>query len=130
MGATIPLFSGATGKVFLSGENKEKASGLIKKYGLPRYTSQTITDEQEYLLELERVDAQGYAVDIEEYLPGIKAVAVALNNRRGLPAALWVVGMSANMDDEKIRWIAGIVKEKAEKLRIDLDEGKYRRTLG
>jgi DNA-binding IclR family transcriptional regulator len=76
-------------------------------------------------MELEQVRAQGYALDIEEYLQGIRAVAVALQNRRGLPAALWVVGMSANMDMDKMIKIAEIVKEKAEKLRSDLDEGSY-----
>lgn len=123
VGSTIPLLGGAVGKVFLSEEAPDHVLQLIQKYGLRRYTPQSITDTTQYQAELDHVHAQGYAVDVEEYLQGIRAVAVALHNRRGLPAALWVVGISANMDADKMKKIAEIVKEKAEKLRSDLDEG-------
>jgi DNA-binding IclR family transcriptional regulator len=123
VGSTIPLLGGAVGKVFLSGENPDHTLQLIDKYGLRRFTPRSITGATEYLMELDQVHAQGYAVDIEEYLQGIRAVAVALHNRRGLPAALWVVGISANMDTDKMKKIADIAREKAEILRYELDEG-------
>jgi DNA-binding IclR family transcriptional regulator len=123
VGSTIPLLGGAVGKVFLSDETPDHAIQMINKHGLRRYTPQSITDATEYLTELDHVRAQGYAIDIEEYLQGIRAVAFALHNRRGLPAALWVVGISANMDTDKMKKIADIAREKAEKLRYELDEG-------
>jgi DNA-binding IclR family transcriptional regulator len=123
VGSTIPLLGGAVGKVLLADKEPDFVLHLINKYGLRQYTPRSITDARQYLMELEQVRAQGYALDIEEYLQGIRAVAVALDNRRGLPAALWVVGMSANMDADKMIKIAEIVKEKAEKLRCELDEG-------
>lgn len=122
-GSTIPLFAGAVGKVFLAEENPEHAAAMINDQGLPHYTPRSITDVKAYRMELDRVRARGYAVDIEEYLPGIRAVAVALHNRRGLPAALWVVGISANMDSDKIKKTAVIAMEKAESMRRKLDEG-------
>lgn len=125
VGSTIPLLGGAVGKVFLSDETPDHAIQLIQKHGLRRYTPRSITDTTEYLMELDHVRAQGYAVDSEEYLQGIHAVAVALHNRRGLPAALWVVGISASMDTDKMKKIADIAREKAEKLRYELDEGSY-----
>jgi DNA-binding IclR family transcriptional regulator len=125
VGSTIPLLGGAVGKVFLSDETPDHAIQLIQKHGLRRYTPRSITDATEYLMELDHVRAQGHAVDIEEYLQGIRAVAVAVHNRRGLPAALWVVGISASMDTDKMKKIADIAREKAEKLRYELDEGSY-----
>ncbi|MFH0994732.1 MAG: IclR family transcriptional regulator [Pseudomonadota bacterium] len=125
VGSTIPLLGGAVGKAFLSEEDPDHALQLIHKHGLRRYTPRSITNTTEYLAELDHVRAKGYAVDIEEYLQGIRAVAVALHNRRELPAALWVVGMSANMDTDKMKKIADIAMEKAEKLRYELDEGSY-----
>ncbi|MFH0725121.1 MAG: IclR family transcriptional regulator [Pseudomonadota bacterium] len=125
VGSTIPLLGGAVGKVFLSEANHDLTLRLIEKYGLRRYTPRSITEATEYLTELDHVHDQGYAVDIEEYLQGIRAVAVALHNRRGLPAALWVVGISANMDMEKMKKIAEIAKEKAEVLRYEMDENSY-----
>lgn len=125
VGSTIPLLGGAVGKVLLSEESRDLILRLIDKYGLRRYTPRSITDATEYLAELDQVHARGYAVDIEEYLQGIRAVAVALHNRRGLPAALWVVGISANMDADKMEKIAEIAREKAEKLRYEMDEHSY-----
>jgi DNA-binding IclR family transcriptional regulator len=125
VGSTIPLLGGAVGKVFLSEESHDHTLRLIDKYGLRRFTPRSITEAEAYLAELDQVHAQGYAVDIEEYLQGIRAVAVALHNRRGLPAALWVVGMSANMDADKMEKIARIAREKAEKLRYEMDENSH-----
>lgn len=122
IGSTIPLFAGAVGKAFLSEEKPERVAQLISEHQLPHYTPQSIQHPEAYLSELERVRTQGYAVDIEEYLPGIRAVAVALHNQRGLPTAVWVVGISANMDSRKIEKIARITVEAAQKLRFALDE--------
>jgi DNA-binding IclR family transcriptional regulator len=126
VGSTIPLLGGAVGKVFLSMENPYHAAQLIQEYGLPRYTDQSITDMNSYLTELEKVRYQGYAIDIEEYIQGIRAVAVALHNQRGLPAALWVVGISANMDSKKMQTIADNVVAKADELRHILDQGSLK----
>jgi DNA-binding IclR family transcriptional regulator len=130
VGSTIPLLGGAVGKAFLAEETPPHAAELIARFGLRRYTERSITDAQEYMSELERVRTQGYAVDIEEYLQGIRAVAVALGNRRGLPAALWVVGISANMDTEKMKKIAALTTEKAENMRLVFDEGSIKKDAG
>jgi DNA-binding IclR family transcriptional regulator len=44
----------------------------------------------------------GYALDNEEYLSGIKGIAVNLGNCRGLPLIIWVVGFAATITDDKI----------------------------
>ncbi|MBW2368847.1 MAG: IclR family transcriptional regulator [Deltaproteobacteria bacterium] len=122
VGSTIPLIAGAVGKVFLAGEKPELAAKLISEQGLRSFTPHSTTDTNAYLAELDRVREKGYAVDIEEYLLGIRAVAVALNNRRGLPTAVWAVGISTNMDSAKMKMIARITAEGAEKLQRELDE--------
>lgn len=119
-GSTIPISAGAVGKVFLA-DDPHGAAAQINAQGLPHYTPRSITDPQAYLQELARVRAEGHAVDLEEYLPGIRAVAAALHNRRGLPTALWVVGISANMTTVKIEKIAALAMETAAKLRAVLD---------
>jgi len=122
VGSTIPLIAGAVGKAFLAKESTEDVVSLLGEHGLRSYTAASITDIYQYLEELAQVRKQGYAVDIEEYLPGIRAVAVALDNLRGLPVTLWVVGISTNMDDDKIGQIALIAKEKALELQLLLDD--------
>ena len=97
-GTSLSLFAGAVGKVFMSGMSDEKAVEIIGEKGLPEFTPRSITRIPDYLAELSRVRSRGYAVDNEEYLPGVKAVAVGLNNAQGLPMALWVVGFASAMD--------------------------------
>ena len=122
VGTSIPLFAGAVGKVFLAREAAERIGQLVAERGLPRYTPNSITTVEEYLAELNRVRSRGYAVDDEEYLSGVRAVAVALNNRQGLPMAIWVVGFAVNMGLEKLEQVANIAADSAKKLRIELEE--------
>ena len=64
---------------------------------------------------------QGYAVDEEEYLPGVKAVAVAVGNQRGLPLAIWVVGFADAMGKNAVPEIVAETGRAAARLRESLD---------
>jgi len=72
--------------------------------------------------EFVQVRRRGYAMDEEEYLPGVKAVAVALGNRRGLPLAIWVVGFADAMRKPLLSKIVTETLAAAEKLRTALDD--------
>lgn len=104
-GATLPLFAGAAAKVLLAGEHPDRVRELIREEGLPRYTDRSIVEEDGFIEELRRVCAQGYATDDEEYLSGIRAVAVGLNNCEGPTLAVWVVGLSSTLGEERIRQV-------------------------
>jgi len=120
-GTTIPLFAGAAGKVFLSQESAERIVELAGERGLPKYTPHSIVNMEDYLAELQRVLSRGYAIDDEEYLSGIRAVAAALHNRRGLPMAIWVVGIASNMGLTRLRQVADITVGAAKDLRSQLE---------
>ena len=120
VGTTIPLFAGAAGKVLLAQDPPERVRKLAGDKGLPRYTPNSPMSMEEYLAELERVRAQGYAIDDEEYLSGIRAVAAALHNQRGLPMAIWVVGIASNMGLGRLQQVADITVTAANRLRSQL----------
>lgn len=120
-GTILPLFAGAAGKVFMAVKKNDAVKELIREKGLPRYTPRSIVDENAYLFELEQVRLRGHAVDDEEYLTGVRAVAVALSNTHGPPMALWAVGLSSNMGAEKIELAADIMIGAREGLRNTLD---------
>jgi DNA-binding IclR family transcriptional regulator len=120
-GTTIPLLAGATGKIFLSLMADDECAGLIQRLGLISFTPHAITDEKRYMEELQRVRAQGHAVDNEEYMPGVSAIAVSLGNLRGLPLAIWVVGFANTMGGREIDSMSGDVKRFAERLNSSLD---------
>jgi DNA-binding IclR family transcriptional regulator len=121
-GTVLPLFAGAAGKIFMAGKPPEEARQLIREKGLPVHTPRSITDEKEYVSLLEAVRSNGYSVDDEEYLTGVRAVAVALHNIKGPPMAVWTVGLSSHMDDKKIDHAIGIMTATARTLRGRLDE--------
>jgi IclR family KDG regulon transcriptional repressor len=109
-GTRLPLLAGATGRVLLSQIEKGKAEEMIQKKGLVRYTPKTVIDPKQFLREVEMVKKQGYALDDEEYIPGVRAIAAPLFFTSSPPAALWVVGFTSTMDDQKVKTIIREIK--------------------
>ncbi|MFN2356322.1 MAG: IclR family transcriptional regulator, partial [Desulfotignum sp.] len=100
IGTALPLLAGAVGKVFLSAMPAPEAAAYLKTHPLPRFTPHTIVDSAMYLEELKTVKKRGFALDDEEYLAGVRAVAVSLSPKAGHLPALWVVGFKAGMSDD------------------------------
>ncbi len=94
---------------------------LLKEKELPQFTVPSIVSKKAYLDELSRVRKQGYALDNEEYLPGVRAVAVGLDNHRGLPLAIWVVGFAESMSDNALPSIVKETLNATKKLQQILD---------
>lgn len=120
-GTSIPLLAGAVGKIYLSQQPVNQAQKTIREHGLSKSTRRSLLNKEAYLAELDIVRKQGYAVDNEEYLPGVKAVAVALGNQRGLPLAIWVVGFADSITGGVIETIAAETQRTAANLRDVLD---------
>ena len=120
-GTAIPILSGAIGKVFLSQFDDIKAAKYIRENTLPKFTQKSIVNEEIYLSELKKVREQGYALDNEEYITGVRAVAVALGNRKGLPVVICVVGFLSSMPDEKMDNIISLTSKVSNVLKSKLD---------
>jgi DNA-binding IclR family transcriptional regulator len=114
VGTRIPLLAGATGKVFLATLPAEEAMAVVRDLGLHAYTSKTITDPQRYAAELEAVRRQGYALDDEEYIGGVRAVAASIHTRGTARSAIWVVGFTPSMSAAKLRSIAVEIRAAAD----------------
>lgn len=119
VGTNLPLLAAAVGKAFLAEETNERVKQIIGKECLPRWTDNSIVDISKYIEELDKVRRLGYAVDVEEYIHGINAVAVTIKRLRGLPVALWVVGMSGKLDKDKLKRTAAIMCDVIQVLRTD-----------
>lgn len=123
-GTSIPLLAGAVGKVFLAQQRREEALEILREQGLTRFTRRSIVAPDDYLAEVEKVRRMGYAVDDEEYLAGVKAVAVALGNRRGLPLAIWAVGFADAMGVDIIPQIAAETQRAASQM-VDVLDNRF-----
>jgi len=101
-GTRLPLLAGATGKIFIAQLEEERAKEIVQKMGLIRYTPKSITDSKRFIKELEQAKKKGYAIDNEEYLLGVRAIASPIQIPSLPPAAIWVVGFTSSLNDQKM----------------------------
>lgn len=114
VGARIPVFAGATGKVFLAELQELVIREVINKDSLPQFTENSITNKEDYFKELLKVREKGFATDYEEYIKGVNAISVPLNGPLERPlAALWMVGFSHTFKGDKIGRAAMDVRQVA-----------------
>jgi DNA-binding IclR family transcriptional regulator len=107
--------------VYLASLPADRAVQFIQERELRRYTEKTIADKNDYIAEINQVRQNGYAIDDEEYLPGVRAVAVGVGNHRGLPLALWVVGFAGAMEKDVLPDIIRYMQQTAHRLQIIID---------
>ena len=118
-GTKIPLTAGATGKVFLAYMEGKSALRYLRARGLVKYTENSIIDLDRYLQEIEEVREKGFATDREEYLQGIKAVAALIRTERPILAAVWVVGFSSSITEDKMGYIVERTRKAADAISQD-----------
>ncbi len=75
-GSRVPVHCSASGKVLLAQMTPGERRQLLQHAPLERYTPQTLTDFDALEAEIRTVKRQGYALDNEEFLPGLLCVAV------------------------------------------------------
>jgi IclR family acetate operon transcriptional repressor len=89
--------------------------------GMKRYTDKTITELPALLESLRIVRRNGYALDREEYLPGVICVGACVYDRTGAAAgAISVTGIKPRHDDHRIAELGSIVRRHAERLSAAL----------
>lgn len=82
-GSRVPAHCSASGKVFLSQMTTAQRKRLLAHAPLETYTPQTMTDMHVLETEVKLVKRQGFAVDKEEFLPGLMCVAVLVPSAQG-----------------------------------------------
>jgi len=122
VGTTMPLFAGAVGKVFLASMDEDQAAKIVKSKGLPQFTKNSIVDSKLYHQELKRVRQKGYAVDDEEYILGVRAVASPIKGLGQLKSAIWVVGFKASLDEERMQTLITETQKAAKNISQRIQE--------
>lgn len=84
IGSRVPVWATAGGKMYLSSLPRAKRESLISHIKLVPFTVNSILDPEVLHAELDATAARGYALDNEEYIDGMVALAVPItdeNNR-------------------------------------------------
>jgi IclR family transcriptional regulator, acetate operon repressor len=115
----VHLHSTGVGKALLAQLDDERITDILRRTGMPANTSHTITDRAAMLAEIERIRADGYAVDDEEQEVGVNCVAVAVVGAP-TPTAISVSGPTARMGPEMLRRAVPLLGRAALSLAADL----------
>jgi DNA-binding IclR family transcriptional regulator len=101
IGRLTPLHCTSSGKVLLAHLPAAHRTALLKASRMERFTPTTITTADALDTELARVRSAGYSSSVEEYEPGLNALAAPIHNSSGeVIAALSVSGPSYRLDEE------------------------------
>lgn len=83
LGARLYAHCSALGKVLLAFQEENEVRRIIRAAGLPRFTDNTITNEEVLMQNLSKIRKQGYAYDLEEILPDLCCVATPIYDYTG-----------------------------------------------
>lgn len=122
VGRRNPLHATGMGKVLLAHCSPQGRDDYLKRLSLPHYTVHTISDRETLAAELNRIQAQGWATEIEELALGRGCVAGPIRDRTGkVVAALSVSGpLSALRWDDRRQELIDLVIETADRISIRL----------
>ena len=111
VGALAPLHCTALGKAFLAFLPTAAAGALA------RYTVSTIVDQAKLADDLSVARTQGYAIDDEEFSPGVRCVAAPVRNARGrMVAAVGLSGPTARIDLDRLADLGRLVRDRSNEL--------------
>jgi IclR family acetate operon transcriptional repressor len=82
-GSRVPVHCSASGKMFLASMTLAQRQRLLAHAPLEAFTPKTLTNLDELEEEIKQVKRQGYALDNEEFLPGLLCVAVPVPSASG-----------------------------------------------
>ena len=128
LGGVVPLHCTAVGKTLLAYQSGDLLNQIARTPGFPRFTPHTITSLAHLKKELERIREQGYALDQEEAVEGLRCVGGPVFDHTGrVVAAFSVAGPATRITSPVLPEIARLVR--ATSLQISFRLG-YRRTVG
>lgn len=121
VGRRMFVHSTSVGKVLVAWQSKDEVEAILTEHGMKKRTPKTISVAVKYLQELERVRAEGYAIDDEENSIGARCIAAPVFNAMGrVEAAVGVSGTIAMVNAETLPKIVEAVKDAARKISAQL----------
>ncbi|WP_330633391.1 IclR family transcriptional regulator [Halocatena halophila] len=101
-GYRVPLQTTALGKAILAHIPKARVRDIIDRHGMPQVTDSTIVGENELFAELAQIREQGYAIDHEERVRGMRCVAAPLLRNGDVLGAISVSGPTSRMQGDRL----------------------------
>ena len=117
IGTRWPLHCTSLGKAILSALPPEEAERVVRRRGLAKLTGRTVSSWERLSVELDRIRATRYALDLEENEPGVRCIAAPLvDPLRGWVTAISVSGPRTRLKDDRLAELAREVVAAAKRL--------------
>jgi IclR family transcriptional regulator, acetate operon repressor len=113
-----PIHSTALGKAIASRIGRDEVVAILAAEGMPKRTSKTITNKARYLSELDKVRAQGFALDLGENEEDGRCVAVPFANGRVI-AAISLSAPAPRLEVDLMEGIAAELTSAARRIQTD-----------
>jgi DNA-binding IclR family transcriptional regulator len=111
IGAAVPLYCTAVGKVMLANMPQEERDRILPELGIRRLTPNTVGNLQELETELYRVRKNGYACDMEEHEMHIRCVAAPIWDHTGsVHSSLSITAPVVRMPVTRLRQLAPMIQ--------------------
>jgi DNA-binding IclR family transcriptional regulator len=121
LGEDMPLHCTGVGKLLLAYQGRQFLNQIARTLRLPRFTPHTITNLASLRKELEPIREQGYALDEEEILEGLRCVAGPVFDHTGrVIAAFSVAGPAARLAPPRLPEIIRLVCEASRQISFRL----------
>ncbi len=121
VGGRAPMVTSGIGKAILATYSDDDVAAIIQRYGMRRLTPKSVVRAGELRDALERVRRDGYALDDQEFLTGLRCVASVVYNDQGEAlAAISVSGLASRVPDERVLELGRLVRDVARELTLAL----------
>jgi len=102
VGTTQPLHSTSLGKAILSQLPAERLEEVVGSIEFESFTPNTITTADELYEELETVGEQGYAIDDEENIEGVRCIGAPITDGSTVYGAISISGPSSRQSLDRL----------------------------
>ncbi|NDR57156.1 IclR family transcriptional regulator [Pseudoruegeria sp. M32A2M] len=116
-GGSVPVLNSGMGKAIVATWPDAAIARLVERQGLRPMTSKSLGSREAVMREIQRIRSQGFAVDNEEYVVGMRCVAAVVWSATAEPiAAISVSGLAARLTADATDDIAKEVRSAADQL--------------
>jgi IclR family KDG regulon transcriptional repressor len=119
IGMRIPLLAGAGGRVLLAQMSDAEVDDILSRNKFEKFTPNSCVNKNKYKALIKQARRDGIAIDMEEYIEGIRGLAVPLRVLGAdTQAAIWAVGLKRQITDDIIPQYARYLKKIAAEIEI------------
>ncbi|MGA2043681.1 MAG: IclR family transcriptional regulator C-terminal domain-containing protein [Roseiarcus sp.] len=121
VGGRAPMVTSGIGKAILSTYPDADVAAIIRRHGMKRLTPKSIVRAGQLRDALDAVRRDGWALDDQEYVTGLRCVAaVVYNDQAEALAGLSVSGLASRVPETRVPELGALVRGTARELTLAL----------